>query len=294
MRKVCRVVCFCALAIGLLAGNASTQEGIPAEWVVDGTSLWNPGKDAAARWLTNATNWRRSRREIDDGLLGMRCFIADRDGELLWSCVFAVKEASRDGERVCEADLTTTFRGSVISCRSVFSIELDELTATLVFDQTPAGKKVKRVRRKVTINPEDAAGARKTDRMLGLLSDEFLYILALAKAPEGVYLVPSFDVDSRRAGSTVFRVIPTTAGGADAVKVLVASIVEEPDRVSRGASGEWLFDADGKLLRGEIVNQPELLPLREIPTADWLRRWGRAADALGRKSVEENPQKKED
>jgi len=286
MRNVCRVMCLCALAIGLLAGNASTQEGIPTEWVVDGTPLWNPGEDAVARWLANAENWRRSRGEIDDGLLGMRCFIADRDGELLWSRVFAVKESSRDGERVYEGDLTTTFRGSVISCRSVFSIELDELTASLVFDQTLAGKVLKRGRRKVTINPEDAAGGRKTDRMLGLLSDEFLYILALAKAPEGVYLVPSFDVGSRRAGSTVFRVIPTAAGGGDAVKVLVASIIEEPDRVSRCASGEWLFDADGKLLRGEIINQSGLLPLREVSTADWLRRWARLADALGRKPVE--------
>ena len=294
MKNVCRVMCSCALAIGLLAGDASTQEGLPAEWVVDGTPLWNPGEDAVERWLANAENWRRSRGEIDDRLLGMRCFIADRDRELVWSRVFAVKESSRDGERVYEGDLTTTFRGSVILCHSVFSIELDELTASLAFDQTLAGKTLKRGHRKVTINPEDAAGDRKTDRMRGLLSDEFLYILALAKAPEGVYLVPSFDIGSRRAGSTVFRVILTTAEGRGAVKVLVASIIEEPDRVTRGASGEWLFDAEGKLLRGEIVNQSGLLPLREIPTADWLRRWARLADALGRKPVEEKPSEKED
>jgi len=264
------------------------------QWMVDGTPLWNPTEEVMQQWLANAESWRRSRREIDDGLLGMRCFISDKDGEVLWSRVFAVKESSRDGERVYEGDLTTTFRGSVISCHSVFSIELDELTASLAFDHTIGGTTLKRGHRKVTINPEDAAGDRKTDRMRGLLSDEFLYVLALAKAPEGVYLVPSFDVGSRRAGSTVFRVIPTSAEGNAAVKVLVASIIEEPDRVTRGASGEWLFDAEGKVLQGELVNQPELPPLREIPTADWLRRWGRLADALGRKPAEEKPSEKGD
>lgn len=229
---------------------------------------------------------------IDRSLLDARCFVSEQDGRLAWARTFTAQEAERDGRSLYECVVTATFPGSRVSCRSVYSAGFNELETQVTLERSvdkvlPEGR-IRRIENTFTIK-QDRPEETEAESPEILMTDELPYVLALARAPEAVYLIPSLDLTSRKAGATAFRVVRAAAGGGGAVKVLLTTLANGPENAPPDTARCYLFDADGKLLQEIKINEPEAPPLREVTESEWRQTWETQVEALA-ETVASEPQ----